>query len=206
MTGLTKPTAFFDWLRSNDMLGPTLTKDEVSGCEALTTACRAWPLSHAAYALATAYHETAGTMQPIKEMGGPEYLRRLYDITGRDPHRAKANGNTKAGDGVRYCGRGYVQLTWKTNYLKAQIETGVPLVDNPDLAMRPDVAGKILEAGMREGWFTGRKLADYLPSAGRATAAPFIAARRVINGSDKAEKIAGHALDFQDALRAGGWA
>lgn len=202
---LVNPKAFFDRARDVDLLGPTLTATEVAGCEALLAACKAWPLAHVAYALATSYHETAGTMQPIREMGGPEYLRRLYDVQGRDPERAKAHGNVKPGDGVRYCGRGYVQLTWQANYLKAQIELGLPLVSTPDLAMRPDVAAKILEAGMREGWFTRHRLASHLPATGVGTRTQFIGARRIINGTDKAEKIAEHAMDFQEALMAGGW-
>lgn len=203
---LANPKAFFDRVRDFDLLGPTLTAGEVAGCEAILAACKAWPLAHVAYGLATTYHETAGTMQPIKEMGGPEYLWRLYDIEGRDPDRARSHGNVKAGDGARYCGRGYVQLTWQANYLKAQIKLGVPLVDNPDLAMRPDVAAKILEVGMREGWFTGHRLVSFLPiSAGVAQRGQFIGARRIINGTDKAEKIAEHAMDFQEALMAGGW-
>jgi putative chitinase len=201
---LALPAAFYDRVRSIDLLGPTLSSAEVAGCEALTATCSHWPLSHAAYALATAYHETAGTMQPIKELGGADYFRRLYDVTGKDPERARAHGNIHAGDGARYCGRGYVQLTWQANYLKAQIEIGVGLVDDPDLAMVPDVAAKILEAGMREGWFTGKRLSDYLWTD-IGTRDQFAAARRVINGTDKADKIAEHALDFQEALRAGCW-
>lgn len=202
---LANPKAFFDRAREADLLG-SLSPTEVEGCNAILAACAAWPLAHVAYALATAYHETAGTMQPIKELGGADYLRRLYDIEGRDPARAKAMGNVRPGDGQRYCGRGYVQLTWAANYRRAQDEMGVPLVDKPDLAMLPTNAGRILEAGMREGWFTGKKLAHYLPPNGAARRQAFTDARRIINGTDKAEKIAEHALDFQEALIEGGWA
>lgn len=202
---LANPKAFFDRARNADLLGPILTSDEVSGCEAILAAVKAWPLSHAAYALATSYLETAGTMQPIREMGGPEYLRRQYDVAGRDPERAREHGNVRPGDGVRYCGRGYVQMTWQVNYLRAQIKLGLPLVDNPDMAMRPDVAAKILEAGMREGWFTGRRLLSFLPPSGAATRPQFVDARAIINGNDRAGKIADVAMDFQEALMAGGW-
>lgn len=202
---LANPKGFYDRVRAADLLGPTLSPGEMAGCEAILTACKAWPIAHVAYALATAYHETAGTMAPITEMGGPEYLRRLYDVTGKNPERARQMGNTKPGDGAKYCGRGFVQLTWAANYKRAQIELGVPLVDNPELACRPDVAAKIMEAGMREGWFTGKKNASYLPADKPGARDQFIAARRIINGSDKAEKIAEHAVDFQEALTAGGW-
>lgn len=203
---LANPKAFFDRVRGADLLGPTLTPSEVAGCNAILAACDGWPLAYTAYALATAYHETAGTMQPIKEYGGNEYLRRNYDVTGRDPVRARKMGNAEPGDGVRYCGRGFVQLTWFVNYQRAARELGEPITANPDLAMRPDIAARIMRLGMAEGWFTGRKMANFLPSAGRATRGQFTKARAIINGTDKAEKIAQEALDFQDALTAGGWA
>src|SRR6188768_954057 len=85
MTALINPVAFFDWIRSNDMLGPVLTNDEVEGLNVITAAASlaGWPIAWTAYALATAYHETAHTMQPIKERGGDDYFRRMYDISER---------------------------------------------------------------------------------------------------------------------------
>ena len=55
-------------------------------------------------------------MQPIPEYGSDERKKRLYDVEGANPDRAKKNGNTAPGDGVLYAGRGFVQLTWKNNY------------------------------------------------------------------------------------------
>jgi putative chitinase len=202
---LANSKAFFDRVRANDLLGPVLTASEVAGCNAILGACEGWPIAYTAYALATAYHETAGTMQPIREAGGPEYLRRNYDVTGRDPARAKAHGNTEAGDGQRYAGRGYVMLTWFVNYRRAGQELREELTANPELALRPDIAAKILRHGMAEGWFTGRRLSTHLPAAGRASRDQFTKARAIINGADKAEKIAEEAMDFQEALAAGGW-
>jgi putative chitinase len=98
--------------------------------------------------LATAFHETASTMQPVKEYGGNSYFTRMYDITGARAQKALAMGNTCAGDGPKYCGRGYVQLTWKTNYSKAGEKCGVDLVTYPDKAMDPAIAAKILRHGM----------------------------------------------------------
>jgi hypothetical protein len=60
--------------------------------------------------------------------------------------------------------------------------------------------------GMREGWFTNRDLDDDLPRSGPASLAQFIASRDIINGRDKQEKIGREAIEFQDALVAGGWA
>lgn len=197
--------AFFDALR-HGLLGPTLSAEEVKGCEAILKAMEGAPLAYTAYALATAFHETASTMQPIREYGGPTYFTRLYDVAGTRPQLAMKMGNTCAGDGPKYCGRGYVQLTWKSNYAKAGEKCGVDLVAYPDKAMQPDIAAKIMREGMTEGWFTGKKFASYLPIKGPATRQQFTLARYIINGNDRASQIADHALKFQAALQAGGWA
>jgi putative chitinase len=204
MTNLANPGAFFAALKASRILGSTLEQSEVDGLNVLTTASgdAGWGPKFTAYALATAYHETAGTMQPIRERGGPQYLTNAYDVRGDNPARAKRFGNTTPGDGVRYCGRGYVQLTWRLNYDKLGNLLGYPLAGNPDLAMRPDIAAQILVRGMADGLFTGKKLADYITNA----KCDFIGARRIINGTDKAAKIAGHAETFLAALRAGEWA
>jgi putative chitinase len=201
---LTTPQAFFDALRKG-LLGPTLSAEEVKGCNAVLEAMEGAPLSWTAYALATAYHETASTMQPIKEYGGPTYFTRMYDVTGARPQMALKHGNTCAGDGPKYCGRGYVQLTWKNNYHRAGERCGVDLVANPDRAMEQKIAAKIMREGMSEGWFTGKKFSDYLPVRGRATSGDYGRARYIINGTDKAQVIAGHAKAFEDALVLGGW-
>lgn len=196
---------FFDVCRKG-VMGPVLTDGEVKGAEAILSAMAGTPLSWCAYALATAWHETAHTMQPIREMGGPAYLHRMYDIEGRRPALAKKMGNTMPGDGARFCGRGYVQLTWRVNYRKAGEKLGQPLEAKPDMAMRPDMAAAILREGMSEGWFTGKAFRHFLPDKGPATKPQFTEARRIINGLDKAALIAGYALEFQAALKKAGWA
>ncbi len=190
----------------NGVMGPVLDGDEVSGAETILDAMIGSPLPYAAYALGTAWHETAHTMQPIREHGGTAYFTRLYDVTGQRPDLARKMGNINPGDGPRYCGRGYVQLTWRSNYRRASDELGYPLEGNPELAMRRDIAAQIMRRGMEEGWFTTKAFRDYLPSAGAATHSQFVQARRIINGTDKAELIAGYAVKFQAALQAGGWA
>jgi putative chitinase len=196
---------FFDNLR-HGLLGPTLDNNEVSGCEAVLDAMAGQPLSWCAYALATAYHETAHTMQPIKEYGGPRYFTRMYDPTGARPKLAKSMGNTTPGDGPRFCGRGYVQLTWKANYAKAGDKLGIDLVAQPDLAMRPDIAADIMREGMVHGWFTGKAFFHYLPAVGLPNRTAYVSARRIINGTDKAGPIADYAIKFETALVKGSWA
>jgi putative chitinase len=99
-----------------------------------------------------------------------------------------------------------VQLTWYANYLKAGRKLNIDLVNHPDLAMRPDIAARIMVEGMREGWFTGRDINDDLPATNTyATQEQFMLSRDVINGKDKAVKIAEEAMVFQHALGLGGW-
>ena len=187
---LAKTANFFTALRTG-LLGPTLSTDEVSGCEAILKACEGWPLSWTAYALATAYHETNATLQPVRE---------AYWLS----EKWRKNN-------LRYFpwyGRGYVQITWEPNYRKADDKLGLggSLLANPDRAMEPEIAAKIMRYGMEEGWFTKRKLSTYLPPAGQATLEQFKNARKIINGVDDDTLIARHALQFQTALLVGGWA
>ena len=204
--------AFYDFLRGNKLLGPTISSDEFDGCDTIIRECAAagWPISWVAYALATAYHETAHTMQPVHERGGAAYLTRMYDINGNRPAKAKELGNLSPGDGAKYGGRGYVQLTGKKNYQRATdklraLGIDVDLVATPDRAMEPAIAAATMISGMREGWFTGRDIDDDLPSRGPAALAQFKATRDVINGRDKDDEIAAYAIDFQTGLLRGGY-
>jgi putative chitinase len=153
-------------------------------------------LRQLAYILATAYHETAWTFQPIKERGGTSYLTNNYDITGSRPRLARANGNVRPGDGARYAGRGFVQLTWRNNYRSVGRKLGLDLESNPQLAMKIDTAAIILIRGMIEGWFTGRKLTQYF----NAETTDWINARRTVNGVDKARSIAAQGKLFFAAM------
>ena len=114
-----------------------------------------------AYMLATAYHEVDKKMQPIKEYGSDAYFFRMYDIEGQRPDVARDLGNTQPGDGVKFHGRGYVQLTGRRNYQDMSNRLGVDLVSNPGLALETDIAARIIFEGMIDGSFTGKKLSDY---------------------------------------------
>lgn len=179
-----------------------LKQGQVDGFNAILDQWELWGGSddrHFAYMLATAWHETGRTMQPIREYGVDKYFTRMYDIRGERPVKARELGNHSPGDGARYCGRGYVQLTGRANYARAGLKVGVPLQDYPDRAMEPGIAARIMFAGMSEGWFTGKKLSDYEGGGGEYDA---INARRIINGTDKAKTIAGYYRSFLVALMA----
>lgn len=171
------------------MFGGSLTSEQVQGIETILDATQGLPIGHRAYLLATAKHETADTMQPIHERGKKAYFNKYEPGT----RIGNALGNTKPGDGYLFRGRGFVQLTGRANYAKASKKLGVDLVGNPDAALDAQTASRILVRGCAEGWFTGKKLSDYLPDS-------FVEARRVINGTDRAQEIAASAISFGKAL------
>lgn len=198
--------AFFKAVRSS-LFGNRLTQLQVDGINALE---RAWVsrgdgnAQRLAYVLATAYHETGKTMQPVYEKGPRAYFDKYEPST----KVGKALGNVYAGDGYTFRGRGHIQLTGRANYKKAGQAVGLDLVNNPDRALDKSVSAHICVVGCLEGWFTGKDLADYIDSVDEADAEDlreFANARRVVNGIDKAAAIAGYALAFEKALKAGGY-
>jgi putative chitinase len=186
---LEQPTIFFQSVRA--AFGQ-LSQEQVEGFNAVLKAMgeARWPISWVAYGLATAWHETAHTMQPVEEAFWKDDAWRARNLRYYPWH-----------------GRGYVQLTWEANYRKADEECGLEgkLLADSKLAMRPDIAAQIMVRGMEQGWFTNKKLADYLPIDGHAGHDAYKAARRIINGTDRASEIAKMALSFEAALDAGGW-
>ncbi len=163
-------------------------------------------LEQIAYLLATAKKETNHTFAPVREAywlsesSRNRYFERMYDpVLGKDANRrsmARANGNTQQGDGVRYHGRGYVQLTWKNNYQKMKDKFNVDFVNNPELALEHEHAMKILIYGCESGEFTGRKLSDYI----NENQIDYYNARRVVNGTDAAAEIQGFAYKIERCL------
>ncbi len=130
-----------------------------------------------AYVLATAQWETAQTFQPVRE---------AFFLG------SKAEAYRKTLKYYPYYGRGYVQLTWKTNYERYGKLLKKDLVNNPDLVMDPNLSLFILVHGFKTGAFTGRKITDYINSS----QTDFLKARRCINGNDRAKEIKDLAEDF----------
>lgn len=157
-------------------------------------------LRHLAYMLATAWHETAYTMQPISEYAAKDSNNNNVPDNFEKYDTMKQLGNTPAkdNDGALYKGRGYVQLTGKRNYEIFQSILGMPLVAQPELARKPEVAAIIMFEGMKRGLFTGKKLSQYINTKN----CDYVNARRIINGTDKAVQIAEHAKKFAIALSA----
>lgn len=175
-----------------------LTAPKRAGLDVLIGFMQLDPAIHdiriAAYMLATVKHECADSWQPITEWGPDEYFDKYEPNT---PLGVQL-GNINPGDGRRYKGRGYVQITGRSNYSRLGDALGIgdALVNDPDRALDPLTAYRILSMGMLEGMFTGRALGDYVSE--RST--DYVNARRVVNGLDHATTIAAYALGIEQAL------
>lgn len=196
---------FFEQVRATLFTG-RLSQKQVEGTTGILDA---WESAHAnkddrwlAYALGTAFHETAFTMQPIHEFGGNAYFFRMYDKGSPIPARravAARLGNTQAGDGILFHGRGFVQLTGRSNYTSMGSTFAVDLTSSAaaaDRVLNAQLAGKIMFLGMERGSFTSRKFADYF----HGQTADWRNARRIINGFDCADAIAGYGRKFYAAI------
>ena len=93
--------------------------------------------------LATVATEVS-SFEPINEFGTPERFTKLYE--GR-----RDLGNTQPGDGIRYHGRGFIQLTGRANYRSYGEKLAVALEDEPDRALEADVAAGVLARYFRTG-------------------------------------------------------
>ena len=86
--------------------------------------------------------ETGG-FRALKEIGKESYFLK-YDVGGSNPTRARQYGNTAPGDGSKYRGRGFLQLTWKTNYRNCGKYIKRDLENNPELAAQKEIAAEII--------------------------------------------------------------
>lgn len=193
---------FYDNIRQNVFSG-RISDEAFQGLKTLLAAWddeyAEYPDQFLAYCLATAFHETGGTMQPVRE-GFASSDERARSIVSGMFRRGRIKRNYAAPHpvtGHSYYGRGYVQLTWSYNYRKAGAELGMKLFENPDKVMQPEIAARILFSGCIEGWFTSKKLGDYI-SENRCN---YRSARRVVNGLDKAGLIADYAKSFERAIK-----
>jgi hypothetical protein len=198
---------FFDQVRGTLFKG-SLQQQQVEGLNAILDY---WERHHdradprwLAYILATAFHETAYTMQPVRETlaASDEKAVEILD-------RAYAAGKLSwvktvywlpDEDGKSWLGRGLVQLTHKRNYEAMSRLTGIDLVADPARAMEMQTAVTILVEGMIAGSFAPHKRADHL----NAEKADWVNARRIVNGTDRAEKLAEYGRTFHAALRRDG--
>jgi putative chitinase len=188
---------FFDTVRK-DLFNGTLTQSQVDGMNYLLEIWE-WAFEPynpndgtmwLAYALATFYHETAYTMQPIEEYGRGS---------------GKSYGKPAGPYNQCYYGRGFVQLTWEENYkngqkfLKDRYNKDCNIHPVANNALDPETSALVSYDGMVYGWFTGVGLPKYL-SKSKGIEDP-VNARRIVNGTDKASTIAGYYWKFKAALK-----
>lgn len=167
---------FYDHVRKH-VFGGSIKPGQFEGLNLLVPGVIAeWPdLRYGAYALATAFWETARTMKPIREFGRG---------------KGRPYGKPHPVTGLVYYGRGYVQLTWYDNYKLYGLER------TPEKALEHPTALHVMLDGMEAGRFTGKKLSDYF----NAKQTAWRGARRIINGTDHATEIANIAFEFYKGL------
>lgn len=213
--------AFFDSLRAS-LFRSGIKQSQVDALDAIIDECtaRGLPLDSVAYVMATAYWEPGADMVPREESLWYTTAARIRAVwPSRFPTVASAApyvknpkalamkvygnrselGNLTAEDGWDFRGRGLVQITGRANYQRAEMQTGLPIMRDPDILLDLKTAVVVLVEGMQEGWFTGVTLADGAAVPG------FEDDRRIVNGTNEAKRIAAFAEAFQGALSAAGY-
>lgn len=176
---------------------PYAVGDTEKSVQILLGACKEYgvtDINQQAYVIATAVHETGDFIYTHEIASGEAYEFR-EDL-----------GNTQAGDGPKYKGRGYVQITGRNNYQKYSDLFGVDLIGNPDLvAEDASLGARSSVHGMKTGNYTGQSLDDHIPVGGTPD---FYNARRIINGdtATNGAMIAGYAEEWATKLKAGNYA
>lgn len=187
----------------NAPLGGRLTEQQEEGLDHILDEWNAQggsDLRQLAYVLATAFHETGGKMAPVREgfaKNDASARKIVRKICAGRPAKTDYSRPDPATGHVYYA-RGLSQLTWADNYKRLGQKIGVRLYENPDLALEPDISARVLVVGMLAGMFTGKGLDDYFND----TADDPVEARRIINGTDKAQLISTYHEQFLGALKA----
>lgn len=196
MQGLINRKTFFAYLRKAPF-GGRISQSQIDGIDSIIAAFDMTgqkSVKFLAYILATAFHETGGRMQPVREGFAKTDAAARQVVAKRSYGVPEKNGKV-------YYGRGHVQLTWGRNYKTMGNVLGYDLYNNPDLALDPEISATILVEGMLRGKstrgdFTGKSLEDYFAGDKEDP----VGARRIVNGTDKAQLIAGYYKNFLDAL------
>jgi hypothetical protein len=185
---------FFNGVRAS-LFGGKLSQSQVDGMNYLLNVWEAYfegpnprdGNKWLSYCMATVYHETGKKMVPVEEVG-----------KGKGYSYGKPTGPYNKA----YYGRGHVQLTWEDNYKKGQDQLqknyglDVQLWPKPELMLEDRPSALVLYDGMTIGWFTGVGLPKYF----NATTEDPVNARRIVNGTDQAQTIAGYYQKFKAAI------
>jgi len=151
----------------------------------------------AAGSVNTRLRQAAFLAQIAHESGGFRYTE---ELASGDAYEGRLDlGNTQPGDGRRYKGRGYIQLTGRANYAEASRDLGLDLLNFPELAAQANNAARIAV------WYWNKRglngLADKGPEA-------FDSITRRINGAlrGKAERDAIYQRALQSIPQRSGFA
>lgn len=209
-----------DFAKARTFFGGHLSQAQVDTLNAIDAAWAKYgdgDLRKYAYCLATTRHECGDSLEPVTENLTYTSASRIMQVwPSRFPTLASAQpyvknaqklankvyggrlGNDLANDGWTYRGRGFAQITGKDLYARVGKLIGEDLVTTPDLAKRPEYAAKILVSGLMKGFFTGKRLGQYINDAG----ADYAGARACVNADVAANgaKIAKMAVQFLPAL------
>ena len=118
-------------------------------------------------------------------------------LTARRASVARKNGCRIDGDGYKYRGRGFVQITWRINYEKFNGINGIDFGLEPEKIMDFDTLIKVTVDGMEKGLFVkGETLSKHI----NAEKKDYKSARRIINGQDKDWIIAEYAQGIEECL------
>lgn len=200
-------TTFFNYVRKAPF-GGRLIQTQIDGMNAILDAWETFTstdIRWLAYMLATVFHETSATMQPVRETlasSDTQAIARLEKAyTSGKLRSVKTPYWRKDANGLSWFGRGLVQLTFQANYARMGDILGIPLASNPSLALELETAINIMFEGMTKGIsskgdFSGKSLENYFND----TTDDPVGARRIINGTDKAQLIAGYHKNFLDAI------
>ena len=212
--------AFFASVRSrtSGVFGGSLSAQQVQGTEAILDACQKYRVTdkhHVANILAQVFHETGGYMLPIKETVMPSHkdknpsdgavIKRLDTAYAKGQLKWVKTPYWRDG----WFGRGPIQTTHERNYQKVGKAIGVDLVKDRNRILEPEIGAASAVVGMRDGLYTGKKLADF--NFGKELAAVeepkgLFGPRRIVNGKDGTDKkIAGYHRAFYAALTAAGF-
>ncbi|WKD51078.1 glycoside hydrolase family 19 protein [Microbulbifer spongiae] len=186
--------------RDNRIFGTSLSQQQVKGIEAILDVFETHGDGRTktlAYALATARHETAGRMVPVRETLAKD------DTTARRRLRNARYAQPEPPYGHSYYGRGQVQLTWRHNYERSSADAGVDLVKFPDKALEPEIGARILICGLLDGRWnsSGHGIAHYLPTFGTDDLKN---ARRTVNVTNRWQLIGSYYHTFLKAIEEAG--
>lgn len=137
----------------------------------------------------------SGGFRWLEEIWGPSAAQQGYE--GR-----AGLGNTQPGDGKRFKGRGYIQITGRANYKKASEDLDIDLIANPGKAAEPRNAAKIA------AWYWRTRVAPKAPNIAAkpldddGQRAAFTKITKLINGGTNG--LADRERRFEAGLKAAG--